>query len=154
MTPIDCNVHEYYLSFLENGYFEGLSPDATFWPCIQSWWDAREQPNIMLLHYNNLKADFEGEARRVAEFLEIDVAEEVWPAIIKHCQIDYMREQAKSLNELDAIFEGGGAKFINKGTNGRWKDVLSQDEIDRCDDIAVAELGEECAHWLKTGQLS
>jgi aryl sulfotransferase len=65
-----------------------------------------------------------------------------------------MREQAIKFDTLDVIFDGGGATFINKGTNGRWKDVLSQEEIDRCDDIAVAELGEKCAHWLKTGELT
>jgi aryl sulfotransferase len=152
-VPLACGVHEYYLSFLEKGHFDCQS-NAPFWPCIQSWWDVREQPNIMLLHYNNLKTDFEGEARRVAEFLEIEVAEETWPAIVKHCHIDYMRELAIKLKELEIVFEGGGANFINKGSNERWKDVLSQEEINRCDDIAIAELGEECARWLKTGELS
>ena len=152
-VPLTCSVHEYYLSFLETGCFECQS-NAAFWPCIQSWWDVREQPNIMFFHFNNLKTDFEGEARRVAEFLEIDVAEETWPSIIKHCHIDYMRELAKKVEALDVICEGGGANFINKGTNERWKDVLSQEEIDRSDDIAVAEMGKECAQWLKTGELS
>lgn len=124
-----------------------------FFDTVKSWWDVRVQPNIMLLHYNNLKADFEGEARRIADFLEIEVEEALWPQIVKHCDIDYMRESAKQFDVLDAIFEGGGAKFINKGTNGRWKDVLNQEEIDRCDEMAIREEGEECAHWLKTGKL-
>lgn len=152
LLPIHGDARAYYLYLLENGHFEA-QPDSPFWPCIQSWWEAREQPNIMLLHYNNLKTDFEGEARRVADFLGIEVAEDVWPAIVEHCNIDYMREQAKKFDVLDIIFEGGGGNFINKGTNGRWKDVLSKEEIDRCDEIAIRELGEECAHWLKTGEL-
>ena len=79
--------------------------------------------------------------------------ESVWPKIVAHCHIDYMREQSKQFEVLDQIFEGGGQNFINKGTNGRWKDILSHDEIDRCDQVAEAELGKQCARWLEAGAL-
>ena len=154
MEPFDGDERDYYLYFLEHGYYKGLSPNAPFWPCIKSWWDARELPNVMLLHYSNLKADFESEARKIADFLEIGIEESLWPQIVKHCSIDYMREQSRKIDMLHAIFEGGGDKFFNKGTNGRWKDVLSQEEVDRCDEIAVREMGETCARWLKTGELT
>ena len=51
-----------------------------------------------------------------------------------------------------AIFEGGATTFINKGVNGRWRDVLSGDEIAAYEAKALAELGPECAHWLATGE--
>jgi aryl sulfotransferase len=107
----------------------------------------------MLVHYNNLKQDFVGEAKKIASFLDIDIEESLWPQIEKHCGIDYMREQAIKFDTLEVIFDGGGATFINKGTNGRWKEVLCREEIDRCDDVAVAEMGEACARWLKTGEM-
>lgn len=153
LTPIDCDVRGYYERFLDQGHFPGFSPDTRFWPCIKSWWDVRELPNVMLLHFANLKQGFEAEARKVADFLDVEVADSLWPTIVKHCDIDYMREQSKQFDVLDQIFEGGGQNFINKGTNGRWRDILSQDEIGRCDRVAEAELGEECARWLRTGAL-
>jgi len=152
LVPLDCDVHEYYLHLLDHGYFDGL-PETPFWPCIKSWWDARDQPNVMLLHYNNLKTDFEGQARQVARFLDIDIPQALWPKIVEHCSIEHMRELASQYDVLEAIFEGGGARFINKGTNERWKDVLSKTEAERCDEVAVRELGEACAHWLKTGEM-
>jgi hypothetical protein len=54
---------------------------------------------------------------------------------------------------LDRFFKGGGATFIHKGTNGRWKDVLSARESARCDEVAARYLTPECARWLKTGKL-
>ncbi|MGA1742650.1 MAG: sulfotransferase domain-containing protein, partial [Pseudohongiellaceae bacterium] len=149
----DCDEREYYLHFLQNGYFPGFSPDLQFWPTIQSWWDARDKPNVMLLHYNNLKMDFEGEARRIATFLQFDTDESLWPDIVRHCSIDHMRKVAGKLEMMDMIFEGGGNTFINKGTNGRWKDVLSEEEIARCDKVAAEHLSPECADWLRTGQM-
>jgi aryl sulfotransferase len=48
-------------------------------------------------------------------------------------------------------FRGGATTFINKGTNGRWRDVLSADEIAVYEEKAVQELGPECARWLAEG---
>ena len=106
---------------------------------------------MLLLHYSDLKADFPGEARRVAAFLDIDVPEDLWPAILEHCEIGYMRELSKGFEVLDVLFDGGGANFIHKGTNGRWRDTLSAEEVARCDEVAIRELGEECARWLSGG---
>lgn len=148
------DVRQFYLKFLEQGYMPGHTPDTNFWHCIRSWWQVKDLPNVRLVHYNNLKQDFIGEARQIADFLDIGIEESLWPQIEKHCSIDYMRELSSKFEDLNIIFDGGGSKFINKGTNGRWKDVLSQDEIDRCDEIAVRELGEDCARWLKTGVMA
>ena len=63
------------------------------------------------------------------------------------------KQAAKSFDVLDVLFEGGGANFINKGTNGRWKDVLSPEDIAKCDEVAARNLTPDCAHWLKTAEL-
>ena len=50
-----------------------------------------------------------------------------------------------------AMWEGGGATFINKGTNGRWRDILSSGEIETYQQRVISELGEPCAQWLADG---
>ena len=47
-----------------------------------------------------------------------------------------------------AVWEGGASTFINKGTNGRWRDVLTAEDIARYEATAERELGTECARWL------
>lgn len=64
-----------------------------------------------------------------------------------------MKQAAAKSDLLDVIFDGGGNSFINKGTNGRWKDVMSAAEIARADYVAAQNLTPDCAHWLKTGEL-
>ena len=49
------------------------------------------------------------------------------------------------------MFNGGAEVFIHKGTNGRWKDILTPADIEMYEKRAVEELGEACAHWLATG---
>ncbi len=57
------------------------------------------------------------------------------------------------IEELESFFDGGGKSFIHKGTNGRWRDVLSTEEIAACDEAAARNLTPECARWLRTGAL-
>ena len=92
------------------------------------------------------------EIRRIADFLEIPVDEDIWDEILVHCSFDYMKENATQSVPLGGAFWDGGAKtFIHKGKNGRWLDTLSEDEIQRYESRALEELGSECAKWLADG---
>ncbi|MDP7423999.1 MAG: hypothetical protein QF394_01105 [Rhodospirillales bacterium] len=52
-----------------------------------------------------------------------------------------------------AFWDGGAETFVHKGSNGRWMDVLSDKESTKYETMAVKELGDEYAHWFKTGKL-
>ncbi len=143
------DVHQYYHDWLDkHGH-----PWWPFWENMQSWWEIRDLPNVMLLHFGQLKVDMGREIRRVATFLEISIDESKWDAILEHCSFDYMKKNATKSVPLGGLFWDGGAQtFINKGTNGRWRDLLSAEESEKYERMARAELGEECAHWLATGE--
>ncbi len=124
-----------------------------FWENVRSWWKIRHLPNVMLLHFDALKRDLPGEIRRIAQFLEIEVDQDGWENIVEHCTFEWMKAHADRSAPLGgAVFEGGGASFINKGTNGRWRDVLTDDDIAAYEARAVEELGEECGRWLAGGR--
>ena len=53
--------------------------------------------------------------------------------------------------EADDVWEGGGNVFMNKGTNGRWRGVLSDGELDQYKQAVDKNLNEEAAHWLENG---
>jgi aryl sulfotransferase len=105
-----------------------------------------------MLHFGELKADMPGQIRRIAKFLEIPIDENKWDAILEHCSFDYMKENATKSVPLGGLFWDGGAQtFIHRGQNGRWRDVLTEEDNRRYEDRARAELGEECAAWLAGG---
>jgi aryl sulfotransferase len=143
------DVRTFYHIWLDN---DAQSP-TSFWKNVQGWWDARRLPNVMLVHYANLKTDLPGEMRRIARFLDIAIDEAKFPQMLKHCSVEYMKEVASHDKLLDETFEGGGRTFVNKGTNGRWRDILSPEEVAKCDAVAAANLVPDCAHWLRTGEM-
>ena len=106
-----------------------------------------------MVHYADLKRDMPGEMRRVAAFLDLDPQN--WPAILEHCSFDYMKAHAADSAPLGGVFwEGGAETFINKGTNGRWQGLLTAADSAAYEARALAELGPDCAAWLKSGRLA
>jgi aryl sulfotransferase len=140
----------YFLEWLEkDGH-----PFWPFWENVGSWWGARHLPNVKLIHFNRLKADLEGEMRALADFLEVDIPEAMWPTVVEHCTFDWMKANAEKMAPLGGlIFEGGAGQFINKGSNGRWKDVLTPEDSAAYEQMAVDKLGADCARWVATGQV-
>ncbi|MBE9160386.1 sulfotransferase domain-containing protein [Nodosilinea sp. LEGE 06152] len=148
LAPPSSSVREYFLDWLENdGY-----PFWSLWDNMRSWWEVRHLPNVLMVHYAQLKQDLPGQMRRIAAFLETPVDESRWEAIVEHCTFDYMKRNAEQVAPLGGmIFEGGAQVFINKGTNGRWRDTLTDADIRWYEAVAQAQLGEECAYWLANG---
>ena len=143
-------IDEYFRNWLDK---DG-APLWQFWHNISSWWDIRNLPNVKLLHFAALKNDMPGQIREIAEFLEVDVDENNWDAILEHCSFDYMRANAeKSVPMGGAPWIGGARTFMHKGTNGRWRDVLTAEDNQKYEDHSLSNLGPECAEWLATGEL-
>ena len=128
-------------------------PFWPFWENIRTWWAIRDLPNVKLIHFADLKANMASEIRAIAEFIETDIDEANWDAIVNHCSFDYMKENATASVPLGGAFWDGGAKtFVHKGTNGRWRDILTADVTRNYEERVVAELGPDCAAWLMNGK--
>ena len=145
------SIAEYYRDWLDhNGH-----PFWPFWENIRSWWAIRDLPNVHLVHFANLKSNLEAEARGIAGFLGIAGERLDWERIVEHCGFDYMKRHALGTVPLGGAFwEGGAQTFINKGTNGRWREVLTSADCERYERVAVEELGADCAGWLLDGAMS
>ncbi len=148
IDPPTESISDYFDEWLEkDGY-----PFWSYWENVRSWWAQRDLPNLLLLHFNDMKADLPGSVRRIAEFLDIPVDDATLAKVVKHSSFDYMKAHAELMAPLGgAMWKGGAATFINKGNNGRWRDTLTPEQIAAYEARALAELGPECARWLAEG---
>jgi aryl sulfotransferase len=144
--------------WIGEGWFEWEPDGWPFWSHhhhLSTWWQWRDLPNVHFVHFGDLKADTEGEMRRLADFCEIDVADDQWPALVAAVQLDAMRKEAKGADEGDdpaaMIFEGGIDRFLFKGTNGRWRGVLTDDDL-ALYDAAADRLDPGLRAWLEGGR--
>ncbi len=148
ICPPPASIRQYYHDWLDrDGH-----PFWPFWENIASWWAARQLPNVLLVHFADLKADLVGQMRRIAAFLDIQVDEHRWPSLAEHCSFEYMKRNAAKAAPLGGVFWDGGAEtFIHKGVNGRWRDVLTEQESAKYERIAIEKLRPACATWLAGG---
>ncbi|KAF5977576.1 n-hydroxyarylamine sulfotransferase [Fusarium bulbicola] len=138
-----------FYSFFENTGSEGQLPSN-----IRGWWEHRDQTNLLLVHFNDLKADLEGGIKRIAKFLEIpDMPEDKFKDVVEHSTFDWMKEHAHlaAPPQAEVAWANGAKDFVYKGTNSRWKDVLSEEDCKMYEKRAKDDLGEECANWLRHG---
>jgi aryl sulfotransferase len=50
------------------------------------------------------------------------------------------------------VLKGGAETFFYKGTNGRWREVLSEEELALYDEAATRVMTPECRYWLENGR--
>ena len=138
MPALD-DIHAYFAWWLESRiWFDHLS----------SFWARRDEPNVIFVHYDAMLADLGREMRRVAAFLTIDVPEERWPELTDRCTFASMKSRSAEISDFDEIFIGGADTFLFKGTNGRWRDVLTDEEIAAFKLRANELLPAEAIAWL------
>ncbi|MFT5014396.1 MAG: aryl sulfotransferase, partial [Dinoroseobacter sp.] len=61
-----------------------------------------------------------------------------------------IEEDAKG-DQKAVIFDGGSAGFYFKGTNGRWRDVLTAQDLALYEAAKARVLTPESAKWLEQG---
>ncbi len=120
---------------------------------IASWWDLRHKPNVLFVHYNDLKVDLHHEMQRIADFLNTDVPAALWPEVVARCTFTRMRADAEKIGTFDRILQGGTQSFLFQGTNGRWQNVLVESELQIYQERVEEILSPAAAEWLEHGRL-
>ncbi len=126
-------------------------PNLSYFEGEATWWEARHRPNVLMVHYADLKADLASEVARIAAFLDISVPEGLLPQLVAAAEFGAMqRDGAALLPHQVKVFRGGHRSFLNKGTNGRWRGVFRETDLARYQE-KLAELPPDCAAWLAHG---
>lgn len=111
-------------------------------------WARRSNSNIVLVHYENLSTDLEGQMRRLAGRLSIQVPEHLWPSLVSAAGFPAMRERAEQLvPDPVGVLRDSGA-FFRRGGSGAAREVLSSEEFARYN-ARVAQLAPaDLLAWL------
>ncbi len=142
--------HEWVTDEVSNGQGDA---GASYFHVENSYWEARHETNMLLVHYADLKRDREAEMRRVAEFLAIDIDEAAWPELVEAAGFDAMKRQGNDLIPMAAAIWGadGADRFFHKGMSGRWQTAFSAADLDRYRHKVGERFPAELSQWLENG---
>lgn len=128
-------------------------PSPFFFDTEAGYWDERKRPNVLLVHYADLSYDLEAEMRRIASFLGIEVDDAVWPSLVRAASFEAMRAAGDELMpQTRVMFAEGSKRFFNKGVNGRWRAVLTDDDVALYEARVRECLSPGLAAWLQGGR--
>ena len=149
-TPRDL-----WTRWVSEGWFEWEHDGWPYWSHhhhLSTWWEVRDLPNVLFVHFGDLKADPETEMRRIAAYCDIHVEEDDWPALVATVGFDAMRSEARGTDDPMALaFEGGADRFFYRGDNGRWREVLTPDDLALYEG-AASTLDPTLRRWLEGGR--
>ena len=147
---VPADPHEFFQAWIAH---TRDSPGPEYFNFEASWWTARRLPNVLLVHYNDLKADLDAEMRRMADFLGITIPDDLWPTLVAAGGFEAMKRDGKRLlPTIGHLFQGGSDRFLHKGTNERWRGVLTDDDLALYDAKVVERFTPGLASWLKGGK--
>jgi aryl sulfotransferase len=91
--------------------------------------------------------------RRIADFLEIDIPDDQLAALAQAADFEAMKASGEALlPKIGEHFDHGAKRFLNKGTNGRWRDVLTEADLARYEAVFRRKVSPTCADWLEHGR--
>ena len=92
---------------------------------LSSFWAVRDKPNVVMLHYADLKADLEGQMSALAARLSIEIPERLWPELVKAATFEEMRANADQTapGVTEALWQDN-KQFFRSGSSGQWRRVI------------------------------
>nr|XP_033801961.1 sulfotransferase family cytosolic 1B member 1-like [Geotrypetes seraphini]XP_033801962.1 sulfotransferase family cytosolic 1B member 1-like [Geotrypetes seraphini]XP_033801963.1 sulfotransferase family cytosolic 1B member 1-like [Geotrypetes seraphini] len=132
----DCAVSFYYFDKMNltqpepgtwNEYLQKFMEEKLSWGSwynhVRDYWDEKDKHRILYVFYEDMKEDPAREIRKVMQFLEKDLGEEVIQKIVHHTSFQVMKENpmANGTSVPSFIFDQSISPFMRKGEVGNWK---------------------------------
>lgn len=122
-------------------------PYCPIWDHILGFWELRNEPNVLFIKYEDMKADLDGHIYKTAKFLGKEINEEQVEKLKEHLNFNSMKKnRATNIEPLLEKIQGEdymdkiGISFIRKGTVGDYKNHMSEELSRRFDEWTAENL--------------
>ncbi|MFY9915836.1 MAG: sulfotransferase domain-containing protein [Nocardioidaceae bacterium] len=120
---------------------------------VSDAWERRQcaspdQPTVILVHYDDLLTDLEGQMRRLADQFGITVPDDRWPDLVEAATFSAMKSRADSLAPgRGSVLKDVGA-FFRQGRSGGWRDLMTDAQVRHYEQRAAGLAPAEVVAWL------
>jgi len=137
----------------------------SYFATIKSWLIHKNDPNVLILHFNDLKQNLKSCITQIIQFLGYTTLHKSSiDTILMKSSFAWMRKHShkcaptnfekklslKKTNKIKKIKSCSG-NFINKGTNKRWRGELSNDDLEPYHNIMRGFFNDKEIQWIENG---
>lgn len=139
------------ISDIAQGYFYSLGGPHGIWTHLRSWWKNRENPDVLLLSFEDMILDTPRLVRSVARFCRIDLNPDLLAIVEKQSTFDFMKIHNSHFNErlmhergekVLGLPSGGDTTKVRAGKSGAHVNELPNDISEEMDLIWRKEIGD------------
>lgn len=118
----------------------------------QTFWDHRQDPNVVLFHYADLQRDLPGQVRRLAAALGIDVTEARVTELAAAATFGAMKARADVLvPDVEHAIWISNSEFFHRGHSGQWREVLDEAGQRRYQERVSTLIAPDLDGWVHSG---
>ncbi|XP_003803548.1 bile salt sulfotransferase-like [Otolemur garnettii] len=132
-------------------FMEGTVPYGSWFDHVRGWMSMRERENFLLLSYEELKQDTEGNIEKICQFLGKKVEPEELSLILKNSSFQAMKENKMSnFSMMKSHYLVHKNPLMRKGVTGDWKNhftVAQAEAFDKLFQEKMADLPQELFPW-------
>jgi hypothetical protein len=123
---------------------------------LMSWWEVRNEPNVLFLHYTEMVQDHRGTIKKVADFLKMDLTLSEFDRVCEFTSFKWMKEHSEKFS-MQYLLEGRGGSpleregMIRNGKVGAFDEEVSEDVLAAFERKANEQLSPAQVKWLFHG---
>ena len=110
-----------------DGFIDGSIPYGRWVDHVKSWLlrSGTGSSNVLVVYYEDLKADFKTQLRRISDFLELPYSQSKLDELAELMSFDFMKAQKDRFQPVSVGWKKG-YEFIRKGAVGDHKNLLTE----------------------------
>jgi len=121
---------------------------------LDTGWQLRHAPNVVMCHYADYSTDLAGEIVRLATALDINMTLDRAQTLAAEATLERMRDRAADiLPNAGAIWRDDRA-FFRAGSFGEWRSRVTDDDLVEYDQAVDAVVAPELARWAHHGRIA
>ena len=132
---------------------------------VKKWWAFRNDPNVLYMHYADVRKDLKDHVSKIAKFLEVDLNQNELDVVTKRCGIEHMKSLPDKFgykmplnldkglwdSEKDTIVKTGA--MVNTGEVGKGKAKFHPKVVEQWRKAEEDMLGDDpdLLNWARNG---
>lgn len=129
--------------FAEAVYLNQQNPN-NYWSHLSSWWDHREDENVLLMCYEDMRDDLSGTIKLVADFIDVELTDALLEIVTEQASLEFMQAHRKQFDDhllrnardhIAGLPTGGDSNKVRTGRVGDHTTELTSQLSEQMDKV-------------------